>query len=60
MLITLPLLLPVAIATKKRVFFAMHIVKSRMRNRIGDKWMNDNLVVYIENDIFDKIDNEAN
>ncbi|XP_073268345.1 uncharacterized protein [Populus alba] len=50
----------VAIAIMKRVFFAMHIVKSRLRNRIGDKCMNDNLVVYIENDIFDKIDNEAN
>jgi hypothetical protein len=24
-----------------------------------DKWMNDSLVVYIEKDIFDKIDNEA-
>ena len=60
MLITLPLLQPVAIAIVKIVFFAMHIVKSRLRNRIGDKCMNDNLVVYIENDIFDKIDNEAN
>jgi hypothetical protein len=26
---------------------------------MGDKWMNDSLVVYIEKDIFDKIDNEA-
>jgi hypothetical protein len=24
-----------------------------------DKWMNDSLVVYIEKDIFNKIDNEA-
>jgi hypothetical protein len=23
-----------------------------------DKWMNDSLIVYIENDIFNKIDNE--
>jgi hypothetical protein len=37
----------------------MHIVKSRLRNRMGDKWMNDSLVVYIEKDIFDKIDNEV-
>jgi len=30
----------------------------RLRNRMGDKWMNDSLIVYIEKDIFDKIDNE--
>jgi len=37
MLIKLSLLLPVATA--------MCIVKSRFRNRMGDKWMNDSLVV---------------
>jgi hypothetical protein len=26
---------------------------------MGDKWMNESLVVYIEKDIFDKIDNEV-
>jgi len=30
-----------------------------LRNRMGDKWMNDSLVIYIEKDIFDKIDNKA-
>jgi hypothetical protein len=59
MLIKLSLLLPVATATVERVFFAMHIVKSRLRNMMRDKWMNDSLVVYIEKYIFDKIDNEA-
>ncbi|XP_061968310.1 uncharacterized protein LOC133691719 [Populus nigra] len=59
MLIKLSLLLPVATATVERVFSAMHIVKSRLLNRMRDKWMNDSLVVYIEKDIFDKIDNEA-
>ncbi|XP_073263612.1 uncharacterized protein [Populus alba] len=49
----------VATATVERVFSAMHIVKSRLRNKMGDKWMNDSLVVYIEKDIFDKIDNEV-
>jgi len=57
MLIKLSLLLPVATATVGRVFSAMHIVKSRLRNRMRDKLMNDSLVVYIEKDIFDKIDN---
>jgi hypothetical protein len=59
MLIKLSLLLPVATAVVERVFSATHIVKSRLRNRMGDKWMNDSLVVYIEKDIFDKIDIEA-
>jgi len=26
---------------------------------MGDKWMNDSLVVYIEKNIFDEIDNEV-
>jgi 20S proteasome alpha/beta subunit len=60
MLIKLSLLLPVATTTLERVFSAMHIVKSRLRNMMRDKWMNDDsLVIYIEKDIFDKIDNEA-
>jgi len=59
MLIKLTLLLPVATAIVERVFSAMHIVKSRLLNGMRDKWMNDSLVVYIEKDIFDKIDNEV-
>ncbi|XP_034887192.1 uncharacterized protein [Populus alba] len=49
----------VTTATVERVFSSMHIVKSRLRNMMGDKWMNDSLVVYTEKDIFNKIDNEA-
>ncbi|XP_022893867.1 uncharacterized protein LOC111408329 [Olea europaea var. sylvestris] len=30
----------------------------RLRNRIGDEWMNDSLVVYVKKDIFLKNDNE--
>ena len=59
MLIKLSLLLPVAAATVERVFSVMHIVNSRLRNMMGDKWMNDSLVVYIKKYIFNKIDNEA-
>ncbi|XP_038717176.1 uncharacterized protein LOC120010447 [Tripterygium wilfordii] len=58
-LITLALILPVAIVTVERVFSAMNIVKSRLRNRMGDKWMNDSLVVYIKKEIFISIDNET-
>ena len=59
LLLTLALILPVATASVERVFSAMNIVKNRLRNRMGDEWMNDNLIVYIEKDIFDKVDNEV-
>ena len=41
LLVTLALVLPVATATVERTFSAMNIVKNRLRNRIGDQWMND-------------------
>ncbi|BFG20827.1 hypothetical protein CerSpe_071010 [Prunus speciosa] len=58
LLIKLALTLPVATASVERAFSAMNIVKNRMRNRMGDQWMNDCLVVYLEKDIFNSIDNE--
>jgi hypothetical protein len=58
MLITLALTLPVATASVERAFSAMNIVKNQMRNRMGDQWLNDCLIVYLEKDIFNAIDNE--
>nr|XP_027075662.1 zinc finger MYM-type protein 1-like [Coffea arabica] len=57
-LIQLALVLPVATASVERVFSAMNIVKTDLRNKMGDEWMNDCLVVYIEKDIFATIENE--
>ena len=57
-LITLALVLPVATATVERAFYAMNIVNNRMRNRMGDQWLNDCLFVYLEKDIFNDIDDE--
>ena len=37
----------------------MNIVKNRLRNRMRDQLMNDNLIVYVEKDIFDSVDNEV-
>ena len=54
-LLTLTLILLVATATVKRVFSAMNTIKNRLRNKIGDQWMNDCLVTYIEKDIFKTI-----
>ena len=54
-LVTLALILLVAIATVERVFSVMNIIKNRLCNQIGDQWMNDCLVTYIEKDIFKTI-----
>ena len=57
-LVKFALILSIATASVERVFSAMKIVKNRLRNRIGDQWMNDCLVTYIEKDIFDKLNKE--
>ena len=54
-LVTLALILLVATATIERAFSIMNIIKNRLRNQIGDQWMNDCLVTYIEKDIFKTI-----
>ena len=59
LLVTLALVLLVTTATVERTFSTMNIVKNRLRNRMGDQWMNDHLLVYIEKDIFDTIDNKT-
>ena len=54
-LVTLALILLVVTVTIKRAFSIMNIIKNRLRNKIGDQWMNDCLVTYIEKDIFKAI-----
>ena len=40
-------------------FLAMKYIKNELQNWMEDKWMNDCLVVHIENDIVGSIDNET-
>ena len=47
-LVTLALILLVTTATVERIFSTMNIIKNQLRNQIGDQWMNDCLVTYIE------------
>ena len=54
-LVTLALILLIATATIKRAFSVMNIIKNRLRNQIGDQWMNDCLITYIEKNIFKTI-----
>jgi hypothetical protein len=48
-LIELALLVPVATATVERVFSAMKIIKTELRNKMTDGWLNDLMVCYIFN-----------
>ena len=57
-LITLVLTLPVATAQVERVFSAMHIIKTDLRNKIGDDWLNNLMICYVEKEIFTKIDDK--
>ena len=59
LLVKLVLTLPVTTATVERSFSAMKYIKNELRNRMGDRWMNDCLIVYIEKDIACCIDNET-
>ncbi|CAL8152372.1 unnamed protein product [Prunus armeniaca] len=57
LLFTLALVLPVATASVERAFSAMNIVKTPLRNKMGNQWLSDSLVVYIEKDVFSCINN---
>lgn len=54
----LALILPVATATVERAFSAMNIIKTELRNKMADEWLNHRVVCYIERDIFASIDND--
>jgi hypothetical protein len=47
-----PLILPIATPSMERCFFAMSLVKSVLRNKMGDKYMSESLIFYVEKDIF--------
>ena len=57
-LIELALILPVATASFERVFSAMKIIKTELRNKMSDDWLNYLMVCYIEREIFKGIDLE--
>ncbi|CAN1850154.1 Zinc finger MYM-type protein 1 [Linum perenne] len=59
LLIKLTLILPVATASVERAFSAMSYIKNKLRNRMGDQWLNDTLVVYIERDMADRLKTEC-
>ncbi|XP_013628198.1 PREDICTED: uncharacterized protein LOC106334457 [Brassica oleracea var. oleracea] len=58
-LLKLALTLPVATATVERCFSAMKFVKTASRKRIGDQFLSDCLVCFIEKDLFASVTNET-
>jgi hypothetical protein len=56
-LLKLVLLLPVATSVE-RVFSAMILVKTKLRNKMEDSILDDCLVTFIERDIFFEVDED--
>lgn len=59
LLVKLSLILPVATATVERAFSSMKYIKNDLRSRIGDEFLNDCLVCYIEDEVFESVPNDA-
>ena len=47
----LVLTLPISTATTERAFLTMNLLKTRLRNRMEDEFLADNMIVYIEKEI---------
>ena len=50
-LIRLVLTLPISTTTTERAFSTMKLLKTRFHNRMEDKFLADNMIVYIEKEI---------
>lgn len=57
-LLKLVLLLPVATASVERVFSSMNYVKNKLRNKMGDEYLNNCLVAFIEREFFSQVTDE--
>jgi hypothetical protein len=57
-LIELTLILPAATASVERVISAMSLIKTDLRSKMGDEWLNDLMICYVEKEIFRSISNE--
>ncbi len=54
-LLKLVIVLPVATASVQIIFYAMNNVKNKLRNRLGDQYLNHCLVTFIECEMFLKV-----
>ena len=53
------LTLPVSTATTERVFFAMKIVKTKLRSNMDNEFLANSLITYIEKDITKLFDDDS-
>ena len=44
---------------ERKCFSAMKIVKTSLRNRISDQFLNDCVVCFVEKELFEKVTNET-
>ncbi|XP_023735120.1 uncharacterized protein LOC111882994 [Lactuca sativa] len=51
LVVSLILTLPISTATTKRSFSAMSLVKTRLRNKMEDEFLNNSLVLYFEREL---------
>jgi hypothetical protein len=58
-LLKLVLILSVATASVERCFSAINVVKKKLHNKMGDQFLSDCLICYMEKDIFSGISNDA-
>jgi hypothetical protein len=58
-IMTLALTLPVSTASSERSFSALKIVKTKLRNKIGDEFLSNLMVLYVEKDLAQTIDIET-
>ena len=57
-ILKLVLILPVATASVERVFSSMKYVKNSLRNKMGDEYLNDCLVTFVEREFFRQVKDE--
>ena len=57
-LLKLALILPVATASVERCFSKMKLLKTDLRNKIGDEFLNDALLCNVETEALAKVENE--
>jgi hypothetical protein len=57
-LLKLVLVLPVATTSVERVFSSMNYVKNKLRNKMGDEYLNNYLVTFVEREFFNQVKDE--
>ena len=57
-LLRLVITLPVSTATTERAFSAMKLIKTRLRNRMGDDYLRNYMILYIGKEIAAKISSD--